>query len=171
MVPIAKAAEKAKLLCVEIVHLILGGFLENVARLTKVHGCSSILVDPVDPVEVRARSRAVLAGMSAFQAFGSLKIPRASGWALAERHEGPRLNPLVIESPNTCHRIHRFTGETVAAFVSEFTTDVRIANMYDLPKNVVISQLKRARVRTVVPYAEIGIYLYRASNIPEMETD
>ena len=167
MVPIAKAAEKAKLLCVEIVHLILGGFLENVARLTKVHGCSSILVDPV---EVRLQSRAVLAGMSAFQAFGSLKIPRTSGWALAERHDGPRLDPLVIKSPNTCHLIHRFTCETVAAFVSEFTTDVRVANMYDLPKNVVVSQLKRARVRTVIPYAEIGIYLYRASDIPEMET-
>ncbi len=166
MVPIAKAAEKAKLLGVEIVHLILGGFLTNVARLRKGIGCSAILVDPA---EVRSQSRAVLVGMSAFAAFGRLKIPKASGWALVERQDGPRLDPVIIEGRTNQHRIHRFTDESITTFMSEFITDVRIANASGVQKRIAVGHLKKLGIRPAAPYSEIGIYLYQTSDVPEIE--
>ena len=46
MAPISKAAEKVSAPSVEIVHLILGGYLRRVSRLTTVPGYAGLLVDP-----------------------------------------------------------------------------------------------------------------------------
>ncbi|MCA1775053.1 MAG: hypothetical protein LC676_05430 [Loktanella sp.] len=166
MVPIAKAAEKAKLLSVEIVHLILGGFLKNVVRLRDVMGYSAILVDPE---EVRIVSRAVLVGMSASAAFGCLQIPKATGWALVERPHGPKLDSLLIEARTSQHRIYRFEEETVAAFKSEFTTAPRIASKFDVQKQVAIGLLKKAGVRPTLDYREVGMNFYCTADISGLE--
>lgn len=129
-------------------------------------GCSAILVEPA---EVRAQSCAVLVGTSASAAFGLLKIPKASGWALVERQDGTRLDPVIVDGRTGQHRIYRFTQEVISNFMSEFITDVRLGNAYDVQKRVAIAHLKRSRVRPAVPHAEIGIYLYRASEIPELK--
>ncbi|SPJ26436.1 hypothetical protein [Palleronia abyssalis] len=166
MVPIAKAAEKAKLLSVEIVHLILGGFLDNVARLRDGNDYSAILVDPA---EVRAQSHSVLAGMCASAAFGRLKIPKTAGWALVGRREGPGLDPLVITGRTRQHQFYRFSEEAVATFMSQFTTEARLATKYDLERRVVVSHLKNARVRPALDASQIGVSIYRAVDMPELE--
>lgn len=166
MVPIAKAAEKAKLLSVEIVHLILGGFIENVARLRGMNGYSAILVDPA---EVRAQSNSVLAGVSASAAFGRLKIPKATGWALVDRREWPGLDPLVINGRTRQHQFYRFSEEAVADFMSEFTTEARLATQYNVERRVVVSHIKKARVRPALDASEIGVSIYRAVDMLELE--
>jgi hypothetical protein len=81
-VPIAKAAEKAKVPCIDIVHLILGGFLENVVRLAGNEGYSAVLVDAV---EVKKVTKSVMIGMSAADAFEALAVPPppAGPWSIA----------------------------------------------------------------------------------------
>lgn len=165
MVSIPKAAEKAKLLSVEIVHLILGGFLQNIARLNGLHGYSGVLVDPT---EVRRQSEAVLAGMSAFTAFSRLKIPKATGWTLVERRSGPHLDPMVIDGLNGRHRIYRFSEETVEGFLAEFTTEARVATQCDIQRCFAVAHLKKAGVRPALHFAEAGMNFYRVAEIPAL---
>ena len=166
MVSIAKAAEKAKLLSVEIVHLILGGFLENVARLRDGFGYSAIFVDPE---EVRVQARTTLVGMCGISAFSRLRIPKATGWALVDRLEGPRLDAVVIEGRTCDHRIHRFTEKTVAAFMSNFTTVARLATDYSVEQKLVFSHLKRARIQPAIKASDAGVNFYRIAEIPDIE--
>ncbi len=107
--------------------------------------------------------------MSATAAFGRLKIPKATGWALTERRSGPRLDPVVIGGRNGQHRIYRFSEKIVTDFMSEFTTAARLATQYDVQKRVAITHLKKARVRPALDYAETGIAFYRADDIPDFE--
>ncbi|SFR18861.1 TniQ family protein [Poseidonocella sedimentorum] len=166
MVPISKAAEKARLSCMEIVHLVLGGFLQNVARIGEVEGYAAILVDPV---EIRTQKALHLPGISASQAFARLKLPKSTGWELVHREENPRLEPIVIEGPNRQHRFFRFREDTVAAFASEYTTEIRVANANDVEKKDVVATLKKCGVRPVLGEAEIGLDLYCAAAIPTIE--
>lgn len=165
MVSIAKAAEKAKLLSVEIVQLILRGFLEYLARLRDGDGYSAILVDPS---EVRKQSNTVLAGMCASAAFGRLKIPKATGWALVNRRYGPGLDPMVIDGRTGQHQFFRFSEETDAAFFAEFTTEARFATNQSLDRRVVVSHLNRARVRPALDAFEFGVNIYRAAQMHEL---
>jgi len=91
VVPISKAAEKAKSSSVEIVHLILSGFLANIVRLRDVHGYAAVLVGPD---QVRQQNEVVMQDLPASTAFGRLKIPKSTGWTLVPRSEGPRLPAL-----------------------------------------------------------------------------
>lgn len=166
MVPISKAAEKAKCPSVAVVHFILCGFLENVARLSGVEGYAAILVDPE---EVRAQVSTVMTGLSASEAFVRLKIPKSTGWALVLGEEGHGLQPKVIEGKNGRHRIYRFAEEVVAEFMSEFITPAQLATDHDLHIGIVINRLKRSRIRPVMPRREFGVDFYRAAEIPELK--
>lgn len=166
MVTISKAAEKAKVLSVEIMHLILGGFLENVARLQDVEGIAAVLVDPT---EVRAALAANMPGLSAMAVFGKLRIPKATGWAIVERQIAPRLPSMVIEGRGERHRFVRFDAREVASFMTEFTTVVRIANAHDLERKEVVSRLRSRGVRPVIGRAEVGVDFYRFAELPEFE--
>jgi hypothetical protein len=166
MVPISKAAEKAKCPCVEIVHLILGGFLANVVRLRDVHGYAAVLVDPD---EVRQQIQVVMQDLPASTAFGRLKIPKSTGWTLASRSEGPRLPVQVVEGKDGGHRIYRFTEEAVEAFMAEFTTPARIANQHGEPIGIIMNRLKRAGVRPVMTRREVGIDFFRVSETSVLE--
>ncbi|MDT0683107.1 TniQ family protein [Roseicyclus sp. F158] len=167
MVTISKAAEKSRALCIEIIHLILGGFLENIARLQGVHGIAAVLVDPA---EVRAAVAAHMPGLSANTVFGKLRIPKATGWALVDRQVAPRLPSTVIEGRGGRHRFHRFDAREVVSFMSEFTTAVRIANEHDLEREDVISRLKSRGVRPVVSQSEVGVDFYKVARLPEFST-
>ena len=59
MVPIAEAAEKARVRAIDIVHLILGGCLRCVQRLRTLDGTAGLLVHPAD---VRAAAPAPSSG-------------------------------------------------------------------------------------------------------------
>lgn len=166
MVPISKAAEKAKLSCIEIVHLVLGGFLRNVARLKDVEGYAAILVDPV---EIRSAKAQHLPGIAASDAFARLKLPKSTGWVLVHREESPRLQPIVIDGQNGQHRFFRFREDYVAAFASEYTTEIRVANANGIEKKDVVKRLKMQGVRPVLGQVDIGLNMYRTQDIPTFE--
>ncbi|QFT58931.1 hypothetical protein FIU94_08845 [Sulfitobacter sp. THAF37] len=166
MVTIAKATEKAKVPGVEIVHLILGGFLSKVVRLQDVDGVASL---HVDPEEVRAAIGTHVPGISASSAFAMLRIPKATGWALTERTVAPHLPSIMVEGKNGRHRFFRFDERAIAKFAEEFTTVVRIANEHDLGRKDVAKTLRRHRVRPAIARDEIGIDFYRVEELPEFE--
>lgn len=166
MVPIAKAAEKAKCPCVEIVHLILGGFLANVVRYRDVHGYAAVLVDPD---EVRQQIQVLMQDLPASTAFGRLKIPKSTGWTLVSRSEGPRLPAQVVEGKDGGHRIYRFAEEAVDAFMAEFTTPARIANQHGEPIGIIMNKLKRAGVRPVMTRREVGIDFFRVLEVSVLD--
>lgn len=163
MVLISKAAEKAKLSCVEIVHLILAGFLENVARLNGVEGYGAILVEPS---EVRLAKARHLPGISASDAFARLKLPKRTGWELVGRSDAPRLQPVVIDSPNGQHRIFRFYEDHIAAFGSNYTTEVRVANANGIEKSEVLNWFGMQGVRPVLDKRQMGLNIYRQRDVP-----
>lgn len=165
LVPISKAAEKAKCPSVDIVHLILAGFLENVARHGAEVGYAAILVDPD---EVRNQMAAVMIGLSATDAFRRLRISRNTGWSLVLGNDEPRLRPTIIEGRNGRHEIYRFEEEAIAAFATEFTTAARLATEHNLQVGIVISQLKRCGIRPAMPRRYFGLDFYRTSQIPEI---
>ncbi|WPY96814.1 TniQ family protein (plasmid) [Limimaricola variabilis] len=166
MVPISKASEKAKLTCIEIVHLVLGGFLQHVMRLQGEEGYAAILVDPA---EVRTAKAEHLPGISASDAFARLKLPKSTGWDLVHREESPRLQPIVINGQNGQHRFYRFSEDHVAAFASEYTTEIRVANANGIEKKDVVKRLKMRGVRPVLGQVDIGLDMYRAQDIPTFE--
>jgi len=166
LVPISKAAEKAKASCVEIMHLVLGGFLSSVVRREDIEGYAAV---HVDPDEVRTRIDACMPGLSASAAFARLKIPKSTGWALVDRDDEFRLEPLVIEGRSGTHRYYRFREEVVAAFEAKFTTAARVANHHDVRVASAFSHFKRNGISPVLRRKEIGIDLYRASEVQELE--
>ncbi len=85
MVDLATAAMKSNAPAVEIVHLILGGFLSDVVRVEGLAGFAGI---HVDPVETKAAVTRVLVGLSPQEAFNRLGIPVPSGWELANASPG-----------------------------------------------------------------------------------
>ncbi|MGB3627603.1 MAG: hypothetical protein WA989_17370 [Henriciella sp.] len=167
MVSIAKAAEKAKMTCIEILHLVLGGFAQKAIRLDGIEGYDAIYVDPI---ELRAQKAMHLPGMSASDAFGKLKLPKPSGWDLAHRQAEPRLAPIIVEGMDGQHRFFRFDEKCVAFFASKYTTEPRIANSNEIEVKDVQARLKRRGVRPVLGKIEIGIDLYRTADIPSFET-
>ncbi len=167
MVSIAKAAEKVKMTCIEVLHLVLGGFAQNVIRLVGIEGYAAIYVDPI---ELRARKAMHLPGMSASDAFGKLKIPKSSGWDLAKRQAEPRLQPIVVEGTDGRHRYFRFDEQCVDSFASQYTTQPRVANANEIEVKVVHAGLKRKGIKPVLGKIDIGIDLYRVADIPNFET-
>jgi hypothetical protein len=161
-VPIAKAAEKSHSNNGEIVHLILGGFLDLVVRLTGEKGLKAICVDPD---EVKTVSSNALPGMRPTTAFGKLQIPIASGWALAQ--ERPDILPSFrVHGPNGRHSFLRFDPVGIENFTRTFMTIGRIATGQEMAIGIVIRDLKRARVKPVILRKEFGIELFRTSDIP-----
>jgi hypothetical protein len=166
MIPIAKASEKVKLSSVEIVHLVLGGFLQNVMRLESADGYANILVDPA---EIRTNKDLHLPGISAAEAFGRLKIPKSTGWELVGREDNPRLSSIVVEGPSGQHRFYRFSEDCVATFLAKYTTEIRVANANDIEQKDVIKTLKNRGVRPVLSKADIGVDFYRTEDILDFE--
>jgi hypothetical protein len=165
LVPITKAANKVSAPAVEILHLILGGFLEDVVRVETETGIGGLRVNPD---EVRPILTKVMTGLSPREAFTALKIPLAAGWALTRPEPGaPQLDCVRIPCPNPDHCIVRFRPGDVAAFKSRFTTVARIAEVHNLQIKEVWSRLTRHKARPIVRKREIGIELVQTADLPE----
>ena len=165
MVTISKAAEKAKVPAVTVVHLILGGFLDRVARVNDQGGIGSVLVDPD---EVKRKKAAVTAGLSSMEAFSALKIPKEVGWRLVDQHhETAQLGVFEIICPDQDHKVSRFDPDSVSRFKATFTTPARLAGQYDLQVGEVVRRLKRTGVQPAVSKAAVGIDFYRTKDLRE----
>jgi len=161
LVPVSKAAEKAKVPAITVLHMILGGFLGQVVRLAGQDGIGALRVDPA---EVKQHAKFCTEGLSPMAAFGSLKIPRDVGWRLVDRGSD-ELSLAInwIVGPIDDHRIPRFDPQVVADFKAHFIHPARIAQQSDLQIGEVVRRLKRAGVRPVVAKSEIGVDFYRVS--------
>ncbi|TYB80521.1 TniQ family protein [Maritimibacter fusiformis] len=163
LVPVSKAAEKAKVPAITVVHMILGGFLKRVVRLTGEGGITALRVDTA---EVKHHAAACTTGLSPMEAFGALKIPKDTGWGLVDRcPEDVSLAVDWIVGPSGGHRIPRFDPATVAEFKGRFTHPARLAEQHDLQIGEVVRRLKRHRVRPALSGAEVGIDFYRVSDL------
>ena len=161
LVPISKAAEKAKVRAVTVVHMVLGGFLESVFRLAGQNGVAALRVDPV---EVKRHAAVCTDGLSPMAAFGALKIPKDLGWRLVDRC--PDEVSLAVHwtlGPDSDHRIPRINPAVVADFKKRFIHPARIAEQHDLQVREVVRRLKRRGIRPVLSKAEIGVDFYHGS--------
>jgi hypothetical protein len=169
LVPISKAAEKAKVRAITVVHMILGGFLERVFRLKGQDGISALRVDPA---EVKQHAAACMAGLQPAAAFGALKIPRDVGWRLVDRC--PKEVSLAVNwvvGPDASHRIPQFEPAVIADFKARFSHPARIAELYNLQIGEVVRRLKRRSIRPVLVKSEIGLDFYRHDDLkPELFT-
>lgn len=163
MVTISKAAERAKVPAVTVVHLILGGFLDRVACVDGEKGVGAMLVDPD---EVKIRKGTVTAGMSSMEAFSALKIPKEVFWRLVDHHdETAQLAVFEIACPDQDHKICRFDPDSVSWFKATFTTPARLAEQYGLQVREVVGRLKRSSVRPAVPKSSAGVDFYRITDL------
>ncbi|WP_160383804.1 TniQ family protein [Pseudooceanicola pacificus] len=161
MVDLAKAAMKSNAPAAEIAHLILGGYLQNVVRVAGIDGFNAIYVDPV---ETKAAVSEILAGLSPAEAFVLLRVPVAAGWELVRK----RLLPSrEIRSDDGDHVIHRFQPEDVDGFLSEFTTEVHIGDAFGMGEKDLKPEMKAAGARPMLRKSDIGVRIFRRSDLPE----
>ncbi|WP_422072041.1 TniQ family protein [Tranquillimonas rosea] len=167
LVPVSKAAEKAKVPAITVVHMILGGFLECVFRLA---GQDGIVALRVDPEEIKRHRATCAKGLSVMEAVASLKISKNILWGLVDRYpEEVSLAVNWIVGPDGEHRIPRFDAAVVADFKDRFIHPARIAEKYDVPIREVVRRLKQQRVRPVLSKAEVGENFYRTRDLkPEL---
>ncbi|SNT76814.1 TniQ family protein [Paracoccus seriniphilus] len=169
LVPVSKAAEKAKVPAVAVVHMILGGFLGRVFRLAGQGGIGALRVDST---EVERHAAAFGVGLSPMAAFGALKIPRDVGWRLVDRH--PQEVSLTVDwiaGSDDSHRIPRFDPADVGDFKARFTHPARIAETHGLQVGEVVGRLKRRGIRPILTRAKIGVDFYRTNDLePDLFT-
>jgi len=161
MVPIAKAAEKAKLLAVEVVQLLLGGFLTRVACLSSDLGYAAVHVDPAEVGQVK---REVLVGISVSKAAAIATVPAQVIWALADLENGSVLPVTRIAPRNGGRAIYRVSPEHVVEFRKRYLKRSDIAGHLEC---AVEDAERRLRVvRTAFPENQIGMKLYRVEDLP-----
>ncbi|WP_417587228.1 TniQ family protein [Pararhodobacter oceanensis] len=161
LVPISKAAEKAKVPAIIVLHLILGGFLDRVFRLASQEGVGALLVDSD---EVKCQKDRVTMGLSSVEAFSPLKIAKEVGWRLVDQYQAiTGLTVIEIFGPDRSHAIRRFDPDNVARFSATFTTPARLAEQHELQIGEVVRRLKRSGAQPVISKAEIGMDLYRVN--------
>ncbi|MCR9151419.1 MAG: TniQ family protein [Rhodobacteraceae bacterium] len=163
MVPISKAAEKAKATSVDVLHLVLGGFLTRVVRLAHASGIAAI---HVDPDEVRTEIGICKQGLRASEVFGRLNVSRSTGWALVLREDEPRIPSTIVVGRNGSHQFHRFGEDDVATFMARFATVPQIANTQNCGASELLHHLKKTRARPAIHRHEIGMDLYRIDQFP-----
>jgi hypothetical protein len=115
----------------------------------------------VDLVEIKHSAAICMKGLSPMEAFGALKIPKATGWGLVDRcSQEVSLVINWIDGPSDGHRIPRFDPAAVAEFKARFTHLARIAEQHVLQIKEVIRRLKRCGMRPAVAWAEIRVDFY-----------
>lgn len=165
LVPVSKAAERAKISSGEIMHLILCEHLRTVIRKSGSTGIESIFVDSD---EVKAAAKKYLVGLSVSGAAGRLKMPRPAVAKLA-RENPDLLRPQTVVSQSGQHQFMRFLEQDIQGFRQNFTTAIRVANKRGVEVKVILGQLKRAGVKPVFRHSDFGVALYRSCEIPELE--
>tara|TARA_R110000787_G_scaffold68431_1_gene153098 strand:+ start:1232 stop:3052 length:1821 start_codon:yes stop_codon:yes gene_type:complete len=162
-VPIAKAAEKAKIPAVCVVQLILAGFLRNVARVDEATGIKGLRVCPS---EVKSVARSALRGMTATEAFAALKLTKDAGWELVNRYpEEVSLEPHKISGNHGDYAITRFLPETITDFDMRFTTLARAAQVHGPGVKELKQSLKKVGTTPVLSWRTVGADIYLVSDI------
>lgn len=165
MVDLATAAMKSKAPAVEIVHLILGGFLSNVVSVEGVAGVAAIHVDPNETKDAIAR---ILVGLSPEEAFIRLGIPFPSGWELVNASpDHVHLPTIDINAEQGNHVIRRIRVEDVDAFLAEYTTEKRIGSVLGIGVRDLKGLMKAARAKPICSKTEIGVRIFRRIDLPE----
>lgn len=163
LVPVSKAAEKAKVPAVTVVHMILGGFLERVFRLAGQDGIAALRVDLA---EIKRHRELCTVGLSTLEALASLKISRNILWRLVDGcAEEVSLSVKWIVGNDAEHRIPRFDPTVVADFKDRFTHPARIAEQHDIQLGKAVSRLRRRGVRPALTKAEVGEDFYRTCDL------
>lgn len=164
-VPIAKAAEKVKAPSVDIVHLILGGYLEKIVSHSGMNGYAAI---HVEPSEVYRAISEVLSGVAPSLVAAKVGIPVETAWALID-DDGislPALPSTVIRTRTGQHVIRRVTLDDFEQFRAQYLTPGDIANFLDTARIFVERDLRRYRVPSAYSTAQIGVDLYRMEDLP-----
>ncbi|MEX3314408.1 TniQ family protein [Sulfitobacter sp. PS-8MA] len=165
-VPIAKAAEKAKIPAVCVVQLILAGLLRNVARIDDVSGIKGLRVCPF---EVKSVARSALRGMTASEAFAALKLTKDAGWELVARYpEEVSLEPHKIVGNRGDRAISRFLPEAIADFDRGFTTLARAAEIHGSGVKELKRSLMKVSLKPVLPWGAVGADIYLVSDIAKV---
>lgn len=164
MVTISKAAEKVKAPGVDILHLVLGGFLPTVVRDPSTWGIAAI---HVDPAEVRQALREAFSGVSPSQAAAQMDIPIQTLWALLDEEEGSVLPSTQVHSPNGRHSVCRLEISDLERFRASYVKSGDIAKRLRISRDHVERDLRRYRVQPVFSKASIGVNLYHADELPE----
>ena len=165
MFDLPTAAMKSKAPAVEIVHLILGGFLSNVVSVEGLAGFDAIHLDPTEIKEAVAR---VMVGLSPGEAFLRLDIRAASAWELVNNSsDGPCLPSHDIPAEHGEHVIRRFHTEDIDAFLAEYTTEKRIGIALGIGVRDLKGPMKAARAKPICLKSEIGIRIFRRKDLPK----
>ncbi|WP_249219164.1 hypothetical protein [Loktanella sp. SALINAS62] len=164
-VPIAEAAKKVKVPCVDIVHLVLGGFLEKVVSPRDLDGYAAIHVQPSELAQVIGK---VLTGFAPSQAAAKIGFPAETFWALIDENgETPAELPSVTVQPRAGHHIiRRVDLDDFTRFRAQFVKSSDIANHLEVPRALVERDLRRYRVPSAYSAAQIGVALYRVEDLP-----
>ncbi len=160
MVDLATAAMKSSAPAVEIVHLILGGFLSNILRLDGKAGFEGIRVDPA---ETKSLVSDFMVGLSPAEAFARIRVPVPSGWELVKESLLPAIK---IPSNRDDHVIYRFRPEDVDAFLNEFTTEAWIGNALEMSLSDLKPLMKAAGAKPFLRKTDIGIRIFRRCDLP-----
>lgn len=164
MVPISKAAEKAKMPGVDILHLVLGGYLSSVAMISTVRGYAAV---HVDPAEVREKADEYLFGLSPSMAAAQLHLPTRTIWSLmADRESEAFLPSAVLHGPNGRHSFHRILPDAVERFQNTYAPAAQIASASCIDRKVLERELRSARIQPAISSAEVGVDLYLIDELP-----
>lgn len=159
LVAISKAAERAKVPAVTVVHMILGGLLNQVFCMKGEQGVAALRVDPV---EIKNQAPSCSWDFSIMEAAGLLKLSPQIVWRLLDRHpEEVSMQLHWVICPSAHHRIPRIAPEEIADFKKRFIHSARIAEQCGLRVCEVESRLKRRGIRPALSEAEVGQDFYR----------
>ncbi|WP_116599989.1 TniQ family protein [Primorskyibacter marinus] len=159
LVPISKAAEKAKVPAVIVVHMILGGMLERLFYMVDEQGIAALRVDPA---EVKEKASSLPSEHSIVEAAVLLKLPLQTVWRLLDRHpEEVSMQISWIDCPSQDHCIPRIPLKEIANFKARYIQPSRIAEQYGLRVCVVESLLKRRGIKPVLSEKKVGVDFYR----------
>jgi hypothetical protein len=166
LVNIAKASEKAKIPAVCIVQPTCAGLLQCASRIEGLAGVSALRVCPV---EVKKVSSATLVGMTASDAFATLKLNKDAGWELVARHpKVVSLEPLTIVGSDPSCAITRFHPESIAAFDARFTKLARVAQKLGPDVKQLKITLKKAKTEPALSWCQVGADIYHVSDIAKV---
>lgn len=145
---------------------MLGGFLETVVKLDGQGGLAGVLVDPE---EVRSQIHRHMIGISPTDAFGRLRIPVRSGWALTDDDlpGGALLSPIEVQGANGRHLVRRFDEAEIDALASHRMSIARLSTETSVSQQEARRRLKAASVRPMLTEDQIGADLFRVEDLPE----
>lgn len=155
LVPIAKAAEKAKLPGVDILHLVLGEYLSDVIIRSTAEGVAAV---HVDPAEVAEMATAHLTGLSPSATAARLRLPPRTIWAILDDHEGSAFLPsLLVHGPNGRHAFRRIAPEAADASGAIYVNSVQIAERLDVRSAHLEEELRSSRIVPAIPASRVGV--------------